>query len=98
MGDSKKIFKKGKEGERKERLGVPIPFLSLLIHLSISTQAEHDESCNDKEASNDGTRRQGLIFKAPVHDGDDEDGQTKIIAREIYISVWIDPTRYYQFS
>lgn len=68
-------MKKKNEGKVKKEEGEsPLLFLSLLIHLSISTQAEHDESCNDKEASNNGSRRQGLIFQAPVHQGDDEDG------------------------
>ena len=53
--------KEREERKRRKKMG-PILFLSLLIHLSISTQAEHDESYNDKEASNNGTRRQGLIF------------------------------------
>lgn len=47
---------------KSEKRGGLLLSLSLLIHLSISTQAEHDESCNDKEASNYGSRRQRLIL------------------------------------
>ena len=60
-GEQCKQKKEREERKRRKKMG-PILFLSLLIHLSISTQAEHDESYNDKEASNNGARRQGLIF------------------------------------
>lgn len=63
-----------KRAKEEGGVGRQLLFPSLLIHLAISTQAEHGESCNDKEASNNGSRWQRLTFYAPVHKGDDEDG------------------------
>lgn len=65
----------GEESKKKVRGSL---FPSLFVHFSISAPAEHNECCDDEEASHDGRSREGLVFYAPVHNGNEKNCEAGI--------------------